>query len=43
MNLPRNKGWMMNFLERDYKDLLGYENIESFAENTYNYWKNRRE
>ena len=19
MNLPRNKGWMMNFLERDYK------------------------
>ena len=24
MNLPRSKGWMMVFIEREYKDLLQY-------------------
>jgi hypothetical protein len=43
MNIPRSKGWMMTFIEKDYKDLLDYPNIEQFAENVYNYWKNRRE
>ena len=33
----------MAFLEQEYKDVLGYENIDQFAENVYNYWKNRRE
>lgn len=31
MNLPRSKGWMMAFLEQEYKDLLSYDNIEQFA------------
>ena len=43
MNLPRSKGWMMAFVEREYKELLQYELVEQFAEIVYNYWKNRRE
>jgi hypothetical protein len=43
MVLPRSKGWLMSFLEKEYKELLQMENIENFAETIYNYWKNRRE
>jgi hypothetical protein len=42
MTLPRNKGWFMSILERDYKELLEMDNVEQFAEIIYNYWKNRR-
>ncbi len=31
MNLPRNKGWMMAFMEAEHKDLLEMENKENFA------------
>ena len=31
MILPRNKGWMMTYLEKDHKELLDMENIEQFA------------
>ena len=27
MNLPRSKGWMMAFIEREYKDMLQYEQV----------------
>ena len=43
MNLPRNKGWMMAFMEAEHKDLLEMENKETFGYIIYNYWKNRRE
>lgn len=43
MTLPRNKGWMMAFLEREGKEILQMEGVEVFAETLYNYWKNRRE
>jgi len=42
MTLPRNKGWLLSFLEREYKDFLQMDNIETFADIVYNYWKNRR-
>lgn len=40
--LPKNKSWMMSYLEKEHPDLLSYENIDQFAELLYNYWKNRR-
>jgi hypothetical protein len=43
MTLPRNKGWMMAFLEREGKEILQMDAAETFAETVYNYWKNRRE
>lgn len=43
MTLPRSKGWFMNFLEREHRELLEMEGVEVFAETVYNYWKNRRE
>lgn len=41
--MPRSKGWMMGFLERQASELLQMDNLETFAETVYNYWKNRRE
>jgi hypothetical protein len=43
MILPRNKGWFMNFLEKEQRELLEMEGVEVFADTVYNYWKNRRE
>jgi len=43
MTLPRNKGWIMSFLEKENKDVLQWEGVELFADTVYNYWKNRRE
>jgi hypothetical protein len=43
MTLPRSKGWMTAFLEKEYKDLLQMDLAEQLAETVYNYWKNRRE
>jgi hypothetical protein len=43
MVIPRSKGWMMAFLEKENKELLNMENVETFADVVYNYWKNRRE
>lgn len=40
--LPRNKGWMTSYLEKEHKNLMSMSNIEQFAEVFYNYWKNRR-
>jgi hypothetical protein len=43
MTLPRNKGWMSAFLEKEYKDWPQTEMRDAFEETIYNYWKNRRE
>ena len=41
--LPRTKGWMTAYIEREHKHLLVMPNIEQLTEVFYNYWKNRRE
>lgn len=41
--LPRNKNWMVAYVEREYKELTAMPNYENFTEVFYNYWKNRRE
>lgn len=43
MTLPRGKGWMTGFIEREHRELLEMGNVELFAEVVYNFWKNRRE
>lgn len=41
--LPRNKGWLNSFVERECRELMGMPWYEEFATVLYNYWKTRRE
>ena len=43
MTLPRNKGWLLSYFEREHKELMQMDKFEQFAETIYNYWKSRRE
>lgn len=41
--LPRSKGWIVAYLERNYKQIANLPNFDEFASMLYNYWKSRRE
>ncbi len=42
-NIPRNKSRMMAFIEKERKNLSGYQKLEALTDCVYNYWRNRRE
>ena len=42
MLIPRNKKYLISFLENEYKELCKLSNYEYFTDLVYNYWRYRR-
>lgn len=41
--MPRSKGWVVDFIDKNYKSLIDMPDFQEFASLLFNYWKSRRE